>query len=379
MKIPSKINLVISPIEKCYKFLNYEDGTVATYPTKIEPMDVDFFTKLEEELKEVFEKTFLGKVNSFNIIIPDEYFALTSISLPKLNKQLSLQNIKTELQARFNNVNELDFEFFPIAQKQDTNIYLIKYVRKEIISQFHKVFSSLKKELASVTPRCLASQRGLLAREPKLKQRNYVIMDVREQITYVTICENTTILSFHQFDFGKNILSTTNIAKEESLFNHKPAQLAVLKARAAAKAKKGIPDDIVTAVDEDDGFKQADTTDEFEIIMTNWDNFMKQIQNILDNDFFYRNDIKFDDIVFLLPTDLHYLIDNSTLESEFDETGMEVKRKPKVVKTLERKQPYAKKPQLRKRVFATFTKQDKKNIQMRVFDIPDIEIAKVKK
>ena len=47
MKIPSKINLVISPIEKCYKFLNYEDGTVATYPTKIEPMDVDFFTKLE--------------------------------------------------------------------------------------------------------------------------------------------------------------------------------------------------------------------------------------------------------------------------------------------------------------------------------------------
>ena len=321
----------------------------------------------------------MGKVNSFNIIIPDEYFALTSISLPKLNKQLSLQNIKTELQARFNNVNELDFEFFPIAQKQDTNIYLIKYVRKEIISQFHKVFSSLKKELASVTPRCLASQRGLLAREPKLKQRNYVIMDVREQITYVTICENTTILSFHQFDFGKNILSTTNIAKEESLFNHKPAQLAVLKARAAAKAKKGIPDDIVTAVDEDDGFKQADTTDEFEIIMTNWDNFMKQIQNILDNDFFYRNDIKFDDIVFLLPTDLHYLIDNSTLESEFDETGMEVKRKPKVVKTLERKQPYAKKPQLRKRVFATFTKQDKKNIQMRVFDIPDIEIAKVKK
>lgn len=379
MKIPSKINLVISPVEKCYKFINYEDGTVATYPTKIEPMDVDFFTKLEEELKEVFEKTFLGKVNSFSIIIPDEYYALTTISLPKLNKQLSLQNIKTELQARFNNVNELDFEFFPIAQKQDTNIYLIKYVRKEIISKFHKVFSSLKKELSGVTPRCFASQKGLLLREPKLKQRNYVIMDIRDQITYVTICENTTILSFHQFDFGKNILSTSNIAKEESLFNHKPAQLAVLKARAAAKAKKGIPDDIVTAADDDDGFKQADTTDEFEIIMTNWDNFMKQIQNILDNDFFYRNDIKFDDIVFLLPTDLHYLIDNSTLESEFDETGMEVKRKQKVVKTLERKQPYAKKPQLRKRVFATFTKQDKKSIQMRVFDIPDIEIARVKK
>lgn len=375
MRIPSKVNLVISPIEKCYKFINYETNSVDTYPCHIENMDVEFFNKLENDLKECLDNTYLGKVNTFNLVIPDEYYALTTISLPKLNKNLSVQNLRTELQARFSNVNELDFEFFLIANSLDSNLYLVRYIRKEIISKFHQIFGNLKKELGSITPRSIASQKNLLSREPKLKQRNYIIMEVHEQSSYIIVCEKLNVLSYFQYEFGRNILSTTNIAKEENLFNHKPAQLAVLRAKAAAKAKKGIPDEIVTP-DDDDGFKEADTSDEFEIIMKNWDNFLKQIQNVLDNDFFYRNDIKFDDVIFILPQDLHYLVDNSTLEGEFDETGMEVKRKKKVVNNLERRQPYAKKPQLRKRVEATFTKQDKKNIQLRVFDMPDLAISK---
>lgn len=377
MKAPSKINLAICPSEKCFKFLDYQTNEIATYPCDIEHMDVEFFSKLETSLKECFENTFLGGVNAFSIVIPDEYYALTTISLPKLNQNLSIQNLKTELQARFQNISDMDFEFFLIAQKQDSNVYLVRYIRKSVISQFHKIFTNLKKELLGITPRGVACYKKLLSIEPKLKQRNFILVDIKEAVTYVSIYENVNMISYHKFDFGRQILSTSSVAKEESLFNHKPAQIAVIKARAAAKAKKGIPDDVAdVANDEDVEFAESDSTDEFEIIMKNWDHFLKQIQIILDNDFFYKNHIKFDDILFNMPEDLHYIIDNTSLESEFDETGMEVKRKKKVVNTLERKQPYVKKPQLRKREFATFTKQDKKQIKLRTFDVKELSVNK---
>lgn len=370
-----KYNLEICPVEKCFKYFSSKENGIQTYPLDVENMDNEMFTKLEGALKELFEKTELGNAKSFNLIIPNDYYALTSISVPKLNKQLSLQNIKTELQARFANVNDLEFEFFLINSTQESNLYLIRYIRKDVISSFHKLFSGFKMELSSIMPRSLAVQKNLLLHEPKLKQRIYVLIELFEQSSYLSVFQNLNLLQYYQFDFGTNILSTSKVFKEESLYNHKPAQLAVMRARAAAKAKKGIPDDIVTA-DDDEGTEDTDLTDEFEIIMKNWDNYVKQVQNVLDNDFFYRNDIKFDDVIFVMPKDLHYLIDNTTLESEFDESGMEVKRKKKVVNNRERRQPYAKKPQLRKRIFATFTKQDKKSIQLRVFDFNDLAIGK---
>ena len=375
MKIPGKISLVVSPAEKCYKYIDCETNEVTTYPCDIEKMDVKFFEKLESGLKELFEKTFLGKVNGFNLILPDDFYGITSISVPKLNKTLSMNNIKTELQARFQNFNELNFEYFMISQNLDKNLFLIRYVKKEVISQCHKIFGNLKKVLLSVTPRFLASIKNVEMMEPRLKQRNFVVFDIQEQVTYVTICEKTNVISYHQLDFGRKILSTTTIAKEENLFNHKPAQLAVIKAKAAAKAKKGIPDTIETPAEEEEELVD-ESVDGFEVIMKNWDNFMKQVNGIMDNDFFYRNFIKFDDVLFILPKDLHYVVSNSTLEDEFDESGMEVKKKQKVVNTLERKQPYARKPQLRKREFATFTKQTKKEIQLRSFDVSDLALSK---
>ena len=198
------------------------------------------------------------------LILPDSAFVTDIVNIPTVNKKAMNASLESALRTIYKNIAEIAYNAYPVTQNKQLITYGIVGVRKNITEKFRAVCSEHKISVASITFFSNALSCGVIALKPKSKNASFALLDVKERkTTFLTVVKGRTI-GFYHLPFGYSSLLADELVSENSLFDHSPAEIVVLKAIAKAKAKQLTEDEVFefSTTEENDNYIKLGSANE---------------------------------------------------------------------------------------------------------------------
>lgn len=201
--------------------------------------DEAFFTRFKEVISEFVAETPSESIRKISLILPDNAVALDTVNVPTMRSRGSTKNaIALTLGEIYRNSADLKMQYHVAAQNRQYTTFSTAAIQKRILTGIYSICSENKMLVETTTFAASSTVGALTALNPKLKNANYLFLDVKDAYSRFVFVVNGRAVGFYQLPFGLEFLGGTRYVQEDMLFDHTMADLTVLNAREKAKAKK---------------------------------------------------------------------------------------------------------------------------------------------
>ncbi len=198
-------------------------------------MDDDFSSALSALIKIHFEKKAFGRTA---VILPDDLFFTDTIKLPVIQKKAMNSSLGFAFNTLYPNYKDLKYLSYPLYKDKKNAIYNVVGIRKEILDKVVSSLTSIGVDVAGVTFASNSSVDRAISFNPKMKNADCVLVDVKENYTRISLVVDGKAVAYYRLPFGYSKFSETEVYREETLFDHSATELLVLNAKEKAKNKK---------------------------------------------------------------------------------------------------------------------------------------------
>lgn len=178
-----------------------------------------------------------GKRTGVYILLPDSALAMDIISLPRMKRALMADAIKTEAKLLYLNHKDLMIRYSPLSADKQASAFNVTLLRLGVQTVFYDALNERKLYPQALLGTSTAILNGALALRSKLHNKNFVFLDMKENTSYLVFCSKNTVCGYKRLDLGYSILRDDRVLFEPELYDHSVAELAVLNAEEAARAK----------------------------------------------------------------------------------------------------------------------------------------------
>lgn len=201
--------------------------------------DETFFKTFGESVAEFAKERpseFIGKTT---LILPDNAVTLDIVNVPTMRKGGATRNaLGNTLGELYRNLGELDVQSFIAAQNKQYTTYNVAIVQKELLRTLYSICSENRLLVNATTYAASATVAAASALSPKLKNANYLLIDIKRTYTRYIFVVNGRAAGFYHLPFGLDFLSRPRYVQEDMLFDHSMGELTVLNAKEKAKARR---------------------------------------------------------------------------------------------------------------------------------------------
>ena len=195
----------------------------------------EFYEALKGAIKIHCNKKTDGKTA---VVLSDNLFFVDTIKLPVIQKKAMENSLSLAMSALYENHNELKYKFFSIYGDKQNTTYLVSGIREAI---FKKIVSTVEEggvDVAFVTFASNSAVCGAISVESKLKGEDFVLIDVKDDFTRISLAVSGKASGFFSLPIGLKHISDAEVNGEYEYFDHSIAEREVANAKALAKNKK---------------------------------------------------------------------------------------------------------------------------------------------
>ena len=209
-------------------------------PFKAKPFSDEFYREFTKFLGDysASKPSYAGKAAKVTLLVPDSLVLTDSVNIPGVNRK-SIENLtNVAISARYHNLAELRYnKFVSASNKQYSTINLV-VIRQKLLQGLYTCCSGSNMFANVLTYESNAIVDGALALNGKLKNSNFVLLDIKEGYSRLAYVVKGVTVGCFDLPFGFGILHDNKVVAENMLFDHPVAELAVINAKEKAKAKQ---------------------------------------------------------------------------------------------------------------------------------------------
>ncbi len=202
---------------------------------KAKPFEQDFYEMLKNSVALRFKNA--QRSGRVALILPDSLFLMDTIKIPIIQKKAMANSLNLAIDALYKNSREIKFITSPLTRDKKTATYAILGVRKEIIAKVTDAIERAGASLSGITFSASAMVNGAMAINSKLKTASYVLLDIKEDVSFFAFVVRGKVMGYYSLPFGYSIIKDDSVKDEISLFDHTAGDLLVLNADEKAKSK----------------------------------------------------------------------------------------------------------------------------------------------
>lgn len=197
----------------------------------------EFYEKFDEILKGYCDKNKNISSQKVALVIPNRVIMFDTISVPVINRQIMESSLSTLVNSLYKNHEQLKFNNTILFQNKQSATYNIVAIRKEILVMLKKICDSNHINVVGVTFASNAIVNGASNFNESLKTESSIVVDIKEDYTYMTYVSNGKVCGYYSLRFGSSMLYKKYLAAEDLLLENKNGKLLVLNAKEKAKAR----------------------------------------------------------------------------------------------------------------------------------------------
>ena len=187
---------------------------------------------------------------ALTVVLPASLVTFDIITIPTMSKSQMESAFKAELKNQYKNAEELKISPQIFYTNKKSTAYLLTVTRKALIDGIRETFAKHSMPVTTLTFAPAAAAGALFELRPKVKKDNLLFVDIKENSTLLILTEKDRILGFSELPFGQDILKPNKVVGENTIYGDDVAELAVLNAKEAARAKQ-LTKSIITISDEE--------------------------------------------------------------------------------------------------------------------------------
>ena len=192
-------------------------------------------------LKSVVKIHFGGAGAKVGLILPDSAFFTDTFKVP-LIKGKTESAVGVAIDALYKNADELEVRTFPLSQNRQTATFGALGIKRETLKKLRSALEEDGVSVPEITSEASATVACVSALNPKLRNANYMLIDVKADATKYIYVNGGIAVGSLSLPFGTKVLSKDYINQENSLFNHRSAESVVVKAQEKAKKNRVLSD-----------------------------------------------------------------------------------------------------------------------------------------
>lgn len=198
-----------------------------------------FFQEFRGAIAEFIANMPTDSIRKVAVVLPDAVVLTDTIKIPTLKGigQTS-KTLESTLSGLYRNYKDLHVMARVIDQNKTFTTFGVVAVKTSIISAVYAACLENRLTITAITYSSNALASGATMVFPKLKNASYLFMDIKGVYTRFTFVVKGKAVGFYTVPFGREFLRKNKLTQEDMLFDHSYAELMVLTAREAAKAKK---------------------------------------------------------------------------------------------------------------------------------------------
>lgn len=239
MAVTNSSVVYISPADKSIHYYSDNGGRLVheSVNYKGKDFDKDFFQKFSNALQELLRKYTPSQASGSVILLPDTTVITDVMTFPTMKSSSMRSTVEAAVGGMFINRNDMMLQYECVNTTKNHASYCLTGVRKDLVSELRAAAAVAKFAANTVTFAAEASARAVSVLNPKIKDQNYLLLDIKENSSRIVYVFKGMAAGSVTLPFGYSILASKKLAAEDMLFNHSTAELAVLNAREKAKAK----------------------------------------------------------------------------------------------------------------------------------------------
>lgn len=219
-----------------FGFLN-KDSKSFTTKTEIykgKPFNENFYEMLKGVIA-LHKNEYSDKVS---LVLPDTLFVTDTIKLPYIQKSALQTSLNLALDTLYGTTSHVKFNSFSLSQNKNNVVFNVCGIKKDVLTKLSEVFDECSLPLANVTFAANATVNAAMTINPKLKNSNFILLDIKEGFSRFAFVIAGKTVGFYSLPFGYEILKPDKLCNELSLFDHTAADLLVLNAQEKARKKQ---------------------------------------------------------------------------------------------------------------------------------------------
>ena len=239
MAVTNSSVVYIDPADKSIHYYSDNTGRIIhdSVNYKGKNFDKDFFDKFSAALQELLKKYTPSQASGSVILLPDSAVITDVMTFPTMKASSLKATVDAAVGGLFTDKNSMILQYDCVNTTRQYASYCLTGVRKELVTDLRAAAATARFAANTVTFASEASARAVSALGGKIKDTNYLLLDIKQDVARITYIYKGMAVGFTALPFGYSVLQSKKVAAEDMLFNHSVAELAVLNAREKAKAK----------------------------------------------------------------------------------------------------------------------------------------------
>ena len=198
-----------------------------------------FFQEFRGAIAEFIANMPPDSIRKVAVVLPDAVVLNDTVKIPTLKGiGQTPKTLEATLASLYRNYKDLHVMARVIDQNKTFTTFGVVAVKTSIISSVYAACLENRLTITAITYSSNALASGATMVFPKLKNASYLFMDIKGVYTRFTFVVKGKAVGFYTVPFGREFLRKNKLTQEDMLFDHSYAELMVLTAREAAKAKK---------------------------------------------------------------------------------------------------------------------------------------------
>lgn len=216
-------------------------------------LDKEFFEMLGELVKQEIEKNPKLDMQKVSLILPDRLFLLDTVSVPVIHRKAMQQSLSLAVEAVYKNAEDLSLMTYTIQQNKQTATFGLVGVRRETLGFANDALHDAGAPVSAITYSASAMSTAAMALNGKLKNDTFLLVDIKNGVTRFAFVVRGVTMGYYELPFGHEVMNTSRVTSEDSLFDNRAGKLLVLNAKEKAKAKQlTVETPVVYVHDEED-------------------------------------------------------------------------------------------------------------------------------
>jgi len=212
--------------------------TVKSYKARF--ADEEFYKEFARCLREyaAANPSYAGKNAFVTVLLPDGLINTATFNIPGVNKKNTENLFNVAYEGTYKNSKELKMNHYAVAQNKQFSTIAIAVIRQKLVQEIYTACTGSNMFASILTFSANACVNGALSLVPKLKNENFILLDIKESRSTLAFVNKGLTLGCYDLPFGWELLNQSKPAAENMLFSHSVAELAVVNAKEKAKAKQ---------------------------------------------------------------------------------------------------------------------------------------------
>ena len=189
---------------------NVEDKsyTFNSQTYKVKPFEDNFY----EMLKGVLTLQQFERAEKVAFILPDHLVVTDTIKLPLIQKSALNTSLGLAIDALYGNKHNIQFNNFILSQNKEHAVFNVCGIKKDILNKINSCLDECSVPVSSVTFAANACVNGAIALNPKLRNANFILLDIKNGYTRFSFVISGKTVGFFSLPFGFEVPYRTSFS-----------------------------------------------------------------------------------------------------------------------------------------------------------------------